>query len=65
VLSFNVPRLHDRIGQSAVELANALKLTNSVVGYQRIGQFGELVNPTLQLSPKSVGDNYNAIKCLP
>jgi hypothetical protein len=33
-----------RIGQSAVELANALKLTNSVVGYQRIGQFGELVN---------------------
>jgi hypothetical protein len=33
-------------GQFAVELANPLKLTNSVVVYQRNGQFSEMAIPT-------------------
>jgi hypothetical protein len=31
-------------------LANLAKLANSVVVYQRISQFGELANPTLQVA---------------
>ena len=34
-----------------IELANLVKLANSVVGYQRIGQFGRLAYSTLQLQP--------------
>ena len=41
-----------RIGQLLYELANSLKLANSMVRYMRIGHFGELANSVLQLSSK-------------